>query len=180
MQIEIVSVVGRFDTAPDPRRPTDKQHRIIVNDVEITAQYRRSSDAAWIVFVVELAAGMSYDGSSRPELVGFLIPRFGIFSLAAGAHDKLFEGRDELPDGTRIDRKMTDLLFLRLMEWLAVQRIGWNPPAGWLAKVKWFVTGGWKYPAQLLMARVMYRAVRQFGGMVWNKHDPEFRVGTTS
>lgn len=156
MRADLVGVVGNFDSVLDLRDPKDWGHRVTVSDVAVKWVWSRGG-----VFwgeIVEIPAGTRWDGASRPEFVGWLVPRWGVFSLASLVHDVCFRDRPVLSDGTRMSRKHADLLFLAVMRSLSADR----------------VAHGWKSGAQLWLADVMYRAVRWFGEAVWDRHDGEF------
>lgn len=154
MKITWVSVAGKFDSTRDP----DGKHWEVVRDVWVHWIWEQDGREYREMRLLE--KGFRWDGASRPDWTGWLVPRGGVFLLASAVHDMAFKWRFELADGTRISRKHADLLFLALMRHLAAER----------------VTSGWKEPAQVMLARAMYRAVRLFGEPVWDKHDAEFRA----
>ena len=155
MDVKIGRIIGKFDSELDRRKP---DHRVNVRDVTVEWLYRPDGSEPWRTEQLTLEAGESYDGATRPEIVGSLVPRFGVFTLADFVHDKCFRDRPPMSDGVRISRQHTDLLFYALMIHIAKER----------------VTKGWKAKAQLLLARAMYTAVRWFGPDTWNRHDKEF------
>ena len=154
MKITSVSAAGKFDTI----RVRDDEHWENARDVWV--HWTWSDDAGEYREMQLLERGFQWDGASRPDCVGWLVPRGGVFLLASAIHDLAFKERFELADGTRIARKHADLLFLALMRYLADER----------------VTNGWKAHAQIVLAEAMYRAVRWFGEPVWDRHDSEFRT----
>ena len=154
MKIVSVSVAGKFDTT----RASDGEHWENVRDVWV---YWTWEDGGYSHQEMRLIPrGFRWDGASRPDWIGWLIPRGGVFLLASAVHDDAFKERFFLSDGTRISRKHADMLFLELMRYLAAER----------------VTDGWKAHAQIVLAETMYRAVRLFGEPVWDNHDSEFRA----
>ena len=153
MRIIGVSVGGKFDT----QRVRDDEHWENVRDVWVYWIWEENGHQYREMQLLE--KGFRWDGASRPNWTGWLVPRGGVFLLASAIHDMAFKERFKLADGSRITRKHADLLYLALMRHLAGQR----------------VTSGWKEPAQVWLAGAMYRAVRVFGEPVWDKHDPEFR-----
>lgn len=153
MKITLVSTAGQFDT----QRVRDDEHWENVRDVWV--YWTWEEDGRQHHEMQLLDRGFRWDGASRPNWIGWLVPRGGVFLLASGIHDLAFKTRFYLADRTRIGRKHADMLYLALMRHLAEQR----------------VTSGWKRPAQVWLAEVMYRAVRLFGEPVWDRHDPEFR-----
>ncbi len=158
MRIRNIEIVGKFDSAADPHK---SGNRVNVNPVSIKWQWRPDGDMPWRDETLFLAEGRSWDGASRPDFVGWLVPRWGVFSLASVAHDECCGNRPFLSGGERISRKLTDLLYLELMRVLADQR----------------VSGGWKAPAQIALAEVCYRAVRWLGEATWSRHNKEFSAG---
>lgn len=158
MQVRSARVIsGKFDSIPDPRRP---QRRVTVNAIVVAWSWRPDGGDVWRTERLTIPQGFSWNGASRPDFVGWLIPQWGVFSLASLIHDYCFVSRPILSDGARISRQHTDLLFLALMTSLTAER----------------VDAGWKAPAQVVMAKVMYRAVRWFGEPVWDRHDKEYRA----
>lgn len=147
---------GRFDSIPIMG---DREHRLTAGAFGIIWEWRADGSMPWRTERLHIASQTRWDGSSRPDAVGWLIPRWGVFSLASLIHDECFRNGPHLSDGNRISRKHADLLFLALMRTSAEER----------------VTTGWKAPAQLAMADVMYKAVSWFGAPTWNRH--EFRGG---
>ena len=154
MNITSVSVAGKFDTT----RADDREHWENVRDVCVYWTWEENGKSYNEMRLME--RGFRWDGASRPNFIGWLVPRGGVFLLASGIHDMAFKERFFLSDGTRISRKHADMLFLELMRYLAAER----------------VTSGWKDPAQVWLAEVMYRAVRLFGEPVWDRHDSEFKA----
>lgn len=157
MDVRNVSWTGKFDSIVDPKRP---HRRVTVNAIWVKWQWRPDGSMPWRDEILFIPANTSWDGTSRPSIVGWLVPRWGVFSLASLIHDFCFVTGPFLTDGSRITRKHTDMLFLEVMRELAKAR----------------VDQGWKAPAQLALADVMYTAVRWFGPATWNKH--EFRQGS--
>ncbi|MBK8189042.1 MAG: DUF1353 domain-containing protein [Vampirovibrionales bacterium] len=155
MRLRNVRIEGDFDSIPIPG---DDEHRLTARAVWIAWEWRTDGDDAWRSERLMIPDHTRWDGASRPGIVGWLVPRWGVFSAASLGHDYAFRHRPFLSNGQRISRKHTDLLFLALMRRLASER----------------VTGGWKAAAQLWLAEVMYRAVRWFGESTWDKHDAEF------
>ena len=155
MKIIDVKVVGKFDT----ERVRDREHWRNIRDIQLYWSWRDNEGFIHEETVI-LEAGFIWDGASRPNFIGWLIPRGGVFLLASGIHDLAFKTRFFLSTGKRISRQHADLLFLALMHYQADRR----------------VNHGWKEPAQIVMAEVMYWSVRQFGEPVWDKHDSEFRA----
>lgn len=153
MKITYVSVAGKFDST----RAADRQHWENVRDVWVHWTWAQDGHEHREMRLLE--KGFRWDGASRPDWTGWIVPRGGVFLLASAVHDMAFKWRFELADGTRISRKHADLLFLALMRYLAAER----------------VTDGWKARAQIVLAETMYRAVRLFGEPTWDKHDAEFR-----
>lgn len=156
MKVRNFRYEGKFDSVMDRRRP---HRRVTVNAIWPAWEWRPDGADEWRAERLFIPAGFSWNGASRPAAVGWLIPQWGVFSLASLVHDLCFTDGPALSDGSRITRKHTDLLFLAAMDALAAER----------------VDTGWKAPAQLAMAEVMYRAVRWFGADMWNAHD--FRKG---
>ena len=156
MDVRSVSVLGDFDSIP----VGDGEHWTTKTEVVVLWHWRPHGDYPWLAGRIDIPAGFRWDGASRPDFIGWLIPRGGVFLLASCVHDYCFKNRPELSDGMRISRQHTDMLYLALMENLAAER----------------VTSGWKARAQVFLARVMWRAVRWFGEPVWDNHDKEDRV----
>ncbi len=156
MRLRNIIVHGNFQSEWDTDNP---DNRVLVHDVAITWEHRPDGAFAWDSERLDIAAGYSWDGASRPSIVGWAVPRWGVFSVASLVHDFCFGERPFLASGDRISRKMTDELYLEIMN----------------AEAKRRVDSGWKAPVQIRLAEVMYRAVRWFGAPVWNKHDVEFR-----
>lgn len=160
MEIRDVSVIGNFDSIP----VGDGEHWTTKTGIAVMWHWRPDGDEAWRTERLDIPAGSRWDGASRPDFIGWLIPRGGVFLLASLVHDYCFKNRpllfDPLYPPPRISRQHTDLLYLALMEKLAAER----------------VDSGWKAPAQVAMARLMWRAVRLFGEPVWDKHDKEYRA----
>lgn len=152
MKIDRIFVDGKVETIKEP----DGEHWCLVNDVLVA--WTHENDGVRFPERVQLKAGYRWDGASRPDFIGWLIPRGGVFLLASAVHDYAFKTRFPVWGG-RISRKHADLLFLAMMRWLAADR----------------VTAGWKAWAQVLLAETMYRAVRWFGEPTWDRHDAEFR-----
>jgi len=157
MEIGVVNISGDFQSEPDPRYPEDRDHRISLNAVSVHWTWRYDGDEPWHFELLFIPDRTRWDGASRPDFVGWIVPRFGVFSLASLVHDVCFETRPFLSTGFRISRKHTDALFFAIMEELAEKRVG-----------------GWKYSSQLLLAKVMHKAVRLFGEATWDNHDPEY------
>ncbi len=155
MDVRSVTVEGKFDSIP----AGDGEHWTTARPITLRWEWRADGGLGWVSERLFIADGYRWDGASRPDFVGWLIPRGGVFLLASLVHDFCFVQRPFLSDGKRISRKLTDMLFLSLMDGLAAERVS-----------------GWKAPAQVQMAKVMYRAVRWFGEPVWDKHDGEFRA----
>lgn len=153
MKITLVSTAGQFDT----QRVRDDEHWENVRDVWVYWTWEEDGRRHHEMQLLD--RGFRWDGASRPNWIGWLVPRGGVFLLASGIHDLAFKTRFYLADRTRIGRKHADMLYLALMRHLAEQR----------------VTSGWKRPAQVWLAEVMYRAVRLFGEPTWDRHDSEFR-----
>lgn len=161
MRIRNARVEGNFQSIPDPRHPRDSGHRVTRYDGWLCWEWFDKAAGVWRSERVFIPAGERWDGNSRPWLVGWLVPRWGINSGPSLGHDKCFEWRPKLSNGQRISRKHTDLLFLHMMRAEARRR----------------VDSGWEETAQLWLAEVMYRAVRSpVGEMVWDRHDEEFRA----
>ena len=156
MDVRNVSVAGNFDSIP----VGDGEHWTTKAAVSVVWEWRADGRLAWLTEELRIPAGSRWDGASRPNFVGWLIPRGGVFLLASCVHDYCFKNRPELSDGMRISRQHADMLYLALMEMLAAER----------------VNSGWKARAQVAMARVMWRAVRWFGEPVWDTHDEEYRA----
>lgn len=158
MQVRNVRVVdGKFDSVPVTG---DRGHRTTKVDITVGWEWRPDGSAPWRQERLHIPAGERWDGASRPDFIGWLIPRWGVFSLASLVHDYCFGDRPYLSDGMRISRQHTDVLYLAAMEALAAER----------------VSGERKARSQVAIANVMYRAVRWFGEWTWNKHDDEFRT----
>lgn len=92
--------------------------------------------------------GFSTDFASTPRILWPIFPKQGVYSIAALVHDFLYKsnGRHVLmspPVKALMSRKDADRTFLSLMELLGVEK--------WTRKM-------------------MYRAVRMFGGRQWAKH----------
>lgn len=155
MDVRNVRIEGKFDSVP----VGDGEHWTTQTPLWIRWEWRADGALPWRDESLYIADGYRWDGASRPNVVGWVIPRGGVFLLASLVHDFCFGERPFLSGGERISRKLTDLLYLELMGNLAAER----------------VTDGWKAPAQVQLAKVMYRAVRWFGSPVWDKHDGEFR-----
>lgn len=155
MDVRNPAVTGNFDSIP----VGDGEHWTTKAALAIRWEWRADGRLGWLSEELRIPAGYRWDGASRPDFVGWLIPRGGVFLLASLAHDYCFKERPALSDGVRISRQHTDLLFLALMRVLAAER----------------VDTGWKARAQVLMAEVMWRAVRWFGELVWDAHDKEYR-----
>lgn len=161
MDVRNVSVAGNFDSIP----VGDGEHWTTADAVTVGWQWRPDGSDAWRSEAISIPSGFRWDGASRPNFVGWLVPRGGVFLLASCVHDYCFKNRplllgDPRYPPSRISRQHTDLLYLALMEKLAAER----------------VTAGWKARAQVVLARVMWRAVRWFGEPVWDKHDEEYQA----
>ncbi len=157
MQVRNFRVVeGKFDSLPILGDPG---HRRLATDIAVEWEARYDGDRPWRKERAEGKSGEKWDGNSRPDFIGWLIPRWGVNSLASFFHDQFFGDGHVLSDGTQITRKEADLVFLEAMKYSAAER----------------VNVGWKAPAQLFMADVMYNSVTWFGGGMWNAHD--FRRG---
>ncbi len=158
MRICNVSIIGRFDSVPDPSDLSDPSHRVLVSDIEVRWLWRAARRDPWLAESLSLYAGTRWDGASRPDFTGWLVPRWGVFSAASLVHDICFGSRPMLSNKERISRKHADMLYLHLMRELAEGR----------------VESGMKELTQLWLAEAMYSAVRWFGAPVWDKHDEEF------
>ena len=92
--------------------------------------------------------GFIFDFASVPRGLYWLYPPAGNgsdrYGVAALIHDWLYVHRKI--GGRKITRKEADLLFLEIMLYIGVSKI---------------------------TARIMYRAVRMFGWIPWNKRKPE-------
>ena len=157
MEIGAANIFGDFQSEPDPRDRADKGHRVTIHAVTLHWTWRTDGDDPWRPELLFIPNRTRWDGASRPDFVGWVVPRFGVFSLASLVHDVCFETRPFLSNGLRISRKHTDALFFAIMEKLALERVG-----------------GWKYRPQLRLAKVMHKAVRLFGETTWDRHDEEF------
>lgn len=92
-------------------------------------------------------AAFRFNGTSRPGIVGWLVPRWGAGAVGSCFHDRCFTARPFLSTGERISRKEADLVFAELL------------PTKW----------------RRLVARSVFWAVRLFGEPRWDAHDQEFR-----
>lgn len=149
MKVFNLAISGGFDSVPDPSDPRDPKHRVLVRDIAVTWFWEQNGQRHYEM--LPLFAGTRWDGASRPDFIGWLVPRWGAFSPASLVHDICFGSRPMLADGTRIIRKHADLLFLAIMQLYA------------------------KDVFQLWLAHSMYLAVDLFGAHMWNKHDDEWR-----
>lgn len=143
-------------------KPVGDGEREYVNDVIYEFEYRLKRGLAWRKGSVTVRKGYRFNGTSRPGIVGWLVPRYGELSEASGLHDFIFDRRPEIAPGVRLNRKDSDELFLEFMRLVISRR---NPG---------FVT-----EHREKLAVLIYVSVRQFGAMVWNKHDDEFRRDTS-
>lgn len=160
MDVRNPAVIGNFDSLP----VGDGGHWTTKAALAIRWEWRADGRLGWLSEELRIPAGYRWDGASRPDFVGWLIPRGGVFLLASLVHDYCFKERplllgDPRQPPSRISRQHTDMLFLALMRMLAAER----------------VHTGWKARAQVVMASVMWRAVRWFGEPVWDAHDKEYR-----
>lgn len=132
-----------------------KDHRRTVSMVSFVFDWRDDGDEDWIGEAIVVPGNFRYDGSSRPAVVGWFIPRWGFSSEASCVHDFCFKTRPALKSGARISRKLTDEVFFAYLKWRA----------GSAASTQY----------KIRLAELMYRAVRWFGEPTWDKHDEEFR-----
>ena len=100
----------------------------------------------WYVYVPALTRT---DFASVPRLFWSVLPPYGEYTQAAVLHDYLYQQSEVLsrrgePRTKKINRKECDQIFLESMEVLKVPR--------------------WK-------RKIMYWAVRLFGGKAWNRHN---------
>ena len=97
---------------------------------------------------IDVPAGFVTDFASVPQGFRFYVGRTGKHALAAVVHDYLY--KTQFIDGTPIERKTADKIFLEAMK---------------VSGVRW------------TKRRIMYRAVRLFGWVAWGKHREEGRLG---
>lgn len=94
---------------------------------------------------IVVPAAYRYDGTSRPAVLGWLVPRWGSGAIPSRFHDWCFTEGPILSTGERISRKESDLV------WIALE----------------FRYSNWA----AVVAAGAYHAVHIFGEPVWNAHD---------
>lgn len=143
MKIRNIVDVGKFDTEPTG----DGVHRTLVASVMRTWEVYGGS-GVWTPCRWCIHRGRKWDGCSRPGIVGWFIPRWGVYGIDSLYHDDLYSLRPDVGEGHPISRKHADLLFF----------------AGMMSRAG----SDWQ---RVMLAATIYRAVWAFAEPVWDKHD---------